>query len=217
MRWGPSGRPSHAFWDCVALDPGTVTLSTAAIVSMVSSAAAAVVGTYGAIEAGHAQSAAASYQAQVAANNATIAEQNAQYATQAGNTQAQAEQLKTAQQVGAIRAAQAANGLDVNSGSALDVQSGTKTIGALNADTIRNNAALQAYGYQAQSVSSTAQSQLDTAQSAQALTAGTIGGMSSVLGGASSIGSQYAQYQLLGALNKPPNVFGPGGNPGGAV
>jgi hypothetical protein len=182
------------------------------VASMAASTIGAGVGAYGAIESGEAASASASYQAQVAANDAQIADQNAQYATAAGNAQASQQQLKTAAQIGAIRAAQAANGLDVNSGSDLDVQSSAKELGELDTLTIQNNAARQAYGYETQSMSYTAQSGLDTAQSGQALTAGTIGGVGSILGGVSSVGSQYMNYQLLGALNS--NTVNPYASPG---
>jgi hypothetical protein len=44
----------------------------------------------------------------------------------------------------------AASGVDINSGSAADVQANTATIGALDEATIRNNAAREAFGYTTQ-------------------------------------------------------------------
>ena len=58
----------------------------------------------------------------VARNNAAIAQQNANYARQAAAVKSGQVDQKTAAMVGAVRAAQAANGLDVNSGTDLDVQ-----------------------------------------------------------------------------------------------
>lgn len=55
--------------------------------------------------------------------------------------------------MGAIKAAEAAGNVDVNSGSAVDVQSSAAALGELNAITIRGNAAKEAYGYETQSTS----------------------------------------------------------------
>lgn len=169
-----------------------------AVAAIVSSVAAAGVGAYGAIESGHASAASANYQSQVAANNAIIAQQNANLASAAGNAQASNQQIRTAAQVGAIKSAQAASGLDINSGSDLDVQSSAKMLGELDALTIRNNAARQAYGYQTQATSEQAQSGLQQAKAAGDITAGTIGGGGSILGGASSVANKWAMYQTVG-------------------
>ena len=152
------------------------------------------VSAFGSIESSDAASASASYQSQVAANNATIAGENAQYAKAAGEAQVTQSELKTAATIGAIKTNQAASGLDVNSGSNEDVQSSAKELGELDALTIRNSAAKQAYGYQVQSTSFTQQSQLSSAQSQQDLTAGMFGAGSSILGGASSATNNYAKF-----------------------
>jgi hypothetical protein len=176
-----------------------------AVAAIVAGTLAAGVGAYGAIESGEASSASASYQAQVAANNATIANQNAQYATAAGAAQASDQRLKTAATIGAIRTNQAASGLDVNSGSDLDVQSSAKQLGELDALTIQNAAARQAYGYQTQSMSDVASGQLLQSQASQDLTAGGIGAGSSILSGASSVAGQGLKYQQMGVFGAPPD------------
>lgn len=167
-------------------------------VSLPVAAAAAVigggVGAYGAIESGNAAASAASYQNQVAQNNAIIANQNAQQATAAGEAQVTQSQLKTAATIGAIKTDQAASGLDVNSGSNVDVQSSAKELGELDALTIRNAAARQAYGYQTQSMSDVASGQLLSAQSSQDLTAGMFGAGGSILGGVGSAANDYGKY-----------------------
>jgi hypothetical protein len=156
-----------------------------------------VVGAFGSEESAAASSEAATYQSQVAANNATIATQNAQYATAAGEAQVTQSQLKTAATVGAIKTNQAASGLDVNSGSNVDVQSSAKELGELDALTIRNAAARQAYGYQVQSTSDVASGQLLQMQAGQDMTAGMYGVGSSILGGASSAANSYGRYLQL--------------------
>lgn len=161
--------------------------------------ASAVIGTgvsvAGAISSAHAQSANASYQAQIARNNAVTAEQNAQYATRAGAAQAQAKSMEGRAKLGRILAAQAANGIDVNSGSAVDVRTGEAQTSRLDTETTAHNALLTAYGYRTQGTSDTAQAGLLDAESRQAKAAGGLGAASSLLSGASSIGFKWAGLQ----------------------
>lgn len=166
------------------------------------SAAATVIGggisAYGAISSSQASAAADSYRSQIEQNNATIAGQNANVARAAGEARVTAQRLKTAATVGAIKNDQAASGFDVNSGSNLDVQSSAKELGELDALTVRNEAARQAYGYQTQGVSFDAQSQLDTAKAGNDNTAGLFGAAGSILGGASSATNAYGRYLQIG-------------------
>lgn len=156
-----------------------------------------VTGAIGAEQSAAAQQQALNYQAQVAANNAKIAQNSAQMATAAGEQQAATSGLKTRANVGAIVASQAAGNVDVNSGSALDVRSSAAELGQLDALTIRSNAAKTAYGYETQAAGDTAQSTLDIASGQNASNAGGINAFSSLLGGASGAGSQYAQWSRL--------------------
>src|SRR5262245_9354262 len=94
---------------------------------------------------------AASYQSQVAANNAQIARQNARYSASAAAAQTEQAGLKARAQNANLRAALAANGVDVNTGSAADVQDAQRRLGAFDTATVANNAALKIYGYKAQS------------------------------------------------------------------
>lgn len=169
-------------------------------VAIAASVLSAGVGAYGAIESGQAQAAAANYQAQIARNNAVISQQNAAYATQAGQAQETAARLKTAAQLGAIRAVGASHGLDVNSGSELSLQTSADELGDVNALTIRNNAALQARAYRNQASGYQAQAGLETAQAGADQTAGLIGAGGSILGGASSVASKWTLYKQLGLL-----------------
>lgn len=70
-----------------------------------------------------------------------------------GEKNAQLERQKTRQQIGAQRAAAGASGVDVNYGSAADVQADTAGQGAMNELTIRNNAWREAWGYKTQAIS----------------------------------------------------------------
>lgn len=191
---------------------GGISASTVAIASLATAAVSAGVGAYGAISSANAASASASYNAQVAAENQQIATQNATLAGQAGEAQAAQQQQKTRAEVGAIKTSQAAGNIDVNSGSALDVQSSAASLGELNAITIRSNAAKEAYGYETQSTSFENQAQLDAAQSSSDMTAGEIGAGSTLLGGLGSAGSSYAKFltSSSGGFTAPSSAGGQG-------
>lgn len=83
-------------------------------------------------------------------SNAVFKNQTAQETINAGDTSADWQRVRTGQDIGTQRTAQAANGIDVNSGSAAQLQDDTSMIGELDALTIQNNAAREAYGYKVQ-------------------------------------------------------------------
>lgn len=136
----------------------------------------------GSIAQGQQEKKAADYNARVQENNAKIAEQNARFAGEEGAANAATEAMKTRAAIGGIKAAQAANGVDINSGSPVDVRSSAAELGELNAITIRNNAARHAYGYQTEASSDRAQAQLDRQQGKYAAEAGFFKAGTTVLG-----------------------------------
>ena len=142
-------------------------------------------GAVGAITSMGGRAAASDYSSVIAAQNAQIAKQQADLAGAAGDQQVAMQQAKTRATVGAIKAAQAASGIDVNTGSAVDVRSSAAELGQLDAISIRSNAARTAYGYQTQSASDLAQSQLDRFEAKNDRTAGYLNAGTSVLGGVS--------------------------------
>jgi len=144
----------------------------------------------GSIAQGQQQAASAKYNAQVASNNAQTAQQNARLASEEGNVNTEREQLKTRAMVGGIKAAQAANNIDINSGSAVDVRSSAAELGELNALTVRSNAARQAYGYQTQATSDMAQAKLDKQEAKYDVTAGYVGAASTLLSQGTKAGQQ---------------------------
>jgi hypothetical protein len=153
--------------------------------------AASGIKAYGAYQEGQAASQTAYYNAAVAENNAKIAEQMANREAAAGVIAASRESMKTGARVGAIKAAQAANGVDVNSGSAVDVQASERMLGKLEADTVLNNAQLRAYGYRVQAQSDRAQAELYRRGGDQAKTAGKIGAAGDLLSGAASVATKW--------------------------
>ena len=144
--------------------------------------AGAVAGAAGSIMGGISQANAAHYQAQVAANNALIEKQNAAYAASAGSAKTEQAGFQARAQLAQIRAGEAANGLDVNSGTPADVQESEHEIGDLNTHTVANNSALQVYGYQTQAVNYQAQSAADEAQVGGDIAGGVLGGIGKLAG-----------------------------------
>lgn len=120
------------------------------------------------------------FQGQVASNNATAEKQNAEYATEAGQQQAAVSSLKGAASGASLKATMAANGTDVNTGSAVDVQTSEREANQLDAETVLSNANLQAYGY-------TVQSQNDKTQATQDVVGGLLKGAGGLVGNASSL------------------------------
>lgn len=138
--------------------------------------ASAAIGATTAVVGGIEQGQAAHYQAEVARNNAQTAQQNAVYSASAGAAQTEQAGLKAASKQATLRAGLAANNVDVNTGSAADIQTSERQIGQLDTETVSNNAALQAYGYQTQSTSDQAQAKLDDKEGDYAPIAGVLKG-----------------------------------------
>lgn len=180
---------------------------SAAAASPYLTAASAVVSTVGALSSAAATARSAKYNAGLAAENAQIANQNATMAGAAGEQQAALAEQKTRATVGAIKAGQAGSGVDVNTGSAVDVQSSAAALGETDAINIRANAARQAYGYQTQATGYTAQQQLDKATADNAGVAGDITAGATLLGGFGQAGSKYSKYLMNGGsgLLVPPS------------
>ena len=153
------------------------------------------------ITAADAQGRAANFQAAVAENNATLAKQGAVQAQAQGASNEQTMAIKDVAGAGAILAGQAASNIDVNSGSAADVQRSQKTITAMDLTQIRSNAAKTAYDYSVKSVMDTNQASLDVMAGQNAKTSGDISAMSSILGSVSSVSSKWLQGSQQGLFN----------------
>lgn len=171
-----------------------------AIGSLVVGAVGAATSVVGGISSANAASKQAAYAAQVAQNNATIAEQNRQAAIQTGHAQAEAQGLKERAQFASITAAQAASGIDVNSGSSADVRASQRELGLTDRATVEHNAFMQAYGYQSQETGYQAQAGLQTAASQNATALAPVAAAATGLEGASALGSKWNQFVLSGAL-----------------
>jgi hypothetical protein len=145
----------------------------------------------------------ANFMAQVARNNQISAQRNAELALQQGQIQEDRQRLKTAQLLGSQRAALAAQGGDVNTGSNIDILGDTARAGERDARTIRSNAAQQAYAYNLQASNDAGQANLDSANAANAMANLPFGVTSSLLGGASTLADRWATY----AKRKPESPY----------
>lgn len=161
-------------------------------------AAAAVIGAgltaYGASEQADAQKKASNYQAEVAANNAKIAGYQRSAELQQGEDLAQQSMTQRAQMLSKQRAALAANGVDLSSGSAIDLMASTEFLGAQDVNQIQSNAARKAWGYDVDGSNYKAQSNLDKwkADSTNPTAVGAMAGTSSLLSSASMFAASKA-------------------------
>lgn len=119
--------------------------------------------------------------------NAGLADSQAADAIDRGNQAAGGIDRQTRLLGGSQRAALAAQGVDVSTGSARDVVGNDQALGALDALTIRNNAAREAWGFQTQAGSYRQQAgfaQAGGANQASALRRESLG---TLLGGAAEL------------------------------
>lgn len=114
---------------------------------------------------------------QAAQYNAQVSEAQATDALQRGEANAAQIRGRTRQQIGRQTTALAGAGVDVGSGSALDIISDTAAFGSMDEQTARSNAMREAYGFRTQS-------QQQRLQGQQARQAGRNQATSSILGGA---------------------------------
>lgn len=117
------------------------------------------------------------YLDKVANVNAGISNQAADDAIARGSQEADQQRIYTDQVIGAQRTGFAGNGIDVNTGTAGQIQNDTAALGELDALTIINNAAREAYGYRVQAMDQRQQGRLARWQGNMAATGSILGGM----------------------------------------
>ncbi|MHC8321202.1 virion core protein, T7 gp14 family [Pseudomonas sp. GB2N2] len=105
--------------------------------------------------------------ASAALQNAQFSEASAADTIKRGDFESDQQRIQTRDAIGTQRAGFAANGIDVNSGTAANIQDDTAQLGELDALTIKNNAAREAWGYgtQATQFKTSAKNSLSTANS----------------------------------------------------
>lgn len=176
-----------------------VTLGT---IGLASSAASGVGGIFSSLMGGGAKADAYKYQSSMALYNAQIAKQNQKYALDVGEQQAERQGIAGAAQAGQIKAAQGASGVDVNSGSAKDVQSSQHLVSQMDLNTIREKAAKTAYDFSVQATNYENQAKGYNKAASNARTEGVLGAVSSFIGTVGSVSSKWMQGQQLGMWGK---------------
>ncbi len=156
----------------------------AAVMANASLAATAIAGAYSA----YSQNQSGKFNAQVAEQNAKIQDAAAQDAQIRGANEANKQRQRTAQAIGHQNTALAANGLEINSGSALSLTNETAVLGELDARTIQDNALHEAYGYSVNAANSRTQGSIAQAEGRNNAT-GTL-----LTTGASLLSSSYRLY-----------------------
>ena len=167
-------------------------------IGMGASLAGGILGAEGAKQSAAATQQSYNYQAGVAKINSQIDLQNKEYALNYGEIQATQYGLKERQQEGQIKVAQSASNLDVNSGSAVDVQQSQRKLGQMDMTQIRSNAAKTAYDFDVKSTMDLNQSTLDVMAGQNAKSAGDIQAMASIVGSVGSVSSKWMQGSQMG-------------------
>lgn len=192
----------------IAMDAGAsaATVNAAAAVSAalpsfatVASIGSSAISALGTIAQSRASAASAGYNAKVAAQNADIAKTNAGFAGGQGERDVGAAGAKTKATIAATLANEAGSGIDVNTGSAVDVRQSEAKLGMLNALDVRSQAAQKAYGFQTESASDIGQSQLLRKQQSSDTTGGYLNAGATVLGGVGKA-AQYTNWLQNGGL-----------------
>jgi len=176
--------------------------------SAIGGAVSGIVGGVSSYQQGKAQQAQYNYQAQVAQRNAKIAQANADQKRQEGIEEARQQRIKTLQAVGSQRAAMAANGIDVSSGTALDVIEDTAATGELDALTTRYNYETQALAYEQQADNYNNQSSLDLLAGQNAYKSGMINAVNTGLKGLSDSTSVASKWYGGESSNSSKRVYG---------
>jgi hypothetical protein len=159
--------------------------------------ASTVVATVGSVTSGIGEAQQYRYQAQIADQNARLANDQARDSIENTNLEARRRYREIAQTKGAQTAAMAANGLDLNFGSPVDIQKDTAMIGAEDVGQIYKGGNERTRGFDINAFNYRSQASANRAQASGALMKGIFGGVSTALGGASQVAG----------MKKPPSPW----------
>jgi hypothetical protein len=173
----------------MGMDPITGGMLIMSVLSMAVQAA-------GQVQQGRAIKRQEQFNAAVSRNNQIIAQRKADDARSRGEVEAQRRQRITGLQRGQATAEAAARGVEVGSGSALDIQADISGIGAEEEAIIRNNAEREALGFEGDAMNFGAQAQLSGLKASDASRAGFMEAGRTILSGASSVAGRW--YTLRG-------------------
>lgn len=138
------------------------------------------------------------FQAGIALQNQQIQKANAGYALQQGEQSAMVIGQGVRAQVGQIKAAQGASGLNVNLGTAPDVVAGQRKIGMEEQSLTRETAAKTAYDYDVSAWQYGQQNQLDIASAINTTAALPLQEEATFLGTAASVSTKWLGFNQAG-------------------
>lgn len=155
---------------------------------------------FGASEEAKAQKRQAEFAAQQLEFNSRMAERDANEIVKRADLDVQQFQRKGALVRGAQRASMAAQGIDIDSGSAQAIAEETNANLVEDITNIKNNAIMEAYGYRVQASQMRQQANMTRAAGRQAASNTLLAGGARAVSGAASTYSNYQQAQYLSTL-----------------
>ncbi|MGL4668916.1 MAG: virion core protein, T7 gp14 family [Saezia sp.] len=174
------------------------TLATMSLGSQVAGGVMSTVGAYGEAKS---QKSALKYQAGIADINAQMSENSAQTELIKGNSEIARLTLQHGQHKGSQRAALAANGADMDYGSAVELQYSSEILKDIDMDTLKSNAARSAWGYRTEAMNYKNQALMARA-SASSISPG-MAGFSSLLSSAGSVAGSWSKFKQAGVFDTP--------------
>lgn len=153
------------------------------------------------------------YQSTMAQVNSTFAQEQGSEAIAAGSKAAAMVDSKANQTIGSQRAELAAQGIDVDVGSAAQIQTDTRAQAQLNENTIKNNAYLTAWGFKVQATNDSYAGQY-AGMAANNMASSTLltGGMNAINYGANGFKSYWGGSGGVGGAGNN-GTYGGGGTP----
>ncbi len=164
------------------------TLATMALAGSLLATGVSAVGMY---QQGQSQKALGEYNAKVSENNAIVQQQAAEDARRRGDIAEDAQRRQTRQMLGAQRAAIGAQGGVLTDQSTEAILADTAQFGELDALTVRNNAAREAWGLEVGANNTLAEAEASRFQGRAASRAGSLSSVGTLIGGASNAYSSY--------------------------
>lgn len=182
---------------------GAAAAGTAATVSTIATVAGAAVSAFGMVQQARAAKAQAAYQAQVQRNNQIYLNRQAERTRQEGDIAAQEARRRARQLLGRQKAVFAGQGVDVGSGTAVDIFGDTAAFGELDALTLRDRAETQAISLEQQGANQGAQANLTAAAGRSQYASGLTSATGTILNSAGTVASRWYRFRSAGVEGLP--------------
>ncbi len=181
-----------------AIGTGTASASTAAAGAITAGQIATGLAVAGGLYGGVSAFKASQYQAKVLENNAKTQDTNRSNALIAGNERESRIRMQVARTIASQRAAYAANGVDVDVGSPVDIANSSRLEGEADVAVAHYQALQEAYGFSQEAWSDRANAKLAKAEGRNKLIGSFLDAGSSYLSGASSLRKKQNAFGMAG-------------------